>query len=223
MAMNILVIGASRGIGLELVRQYLDAGVRVIATARDDAALERLRALGAVPLKLDVANPASVSGLAWLLDGEKLDTAIYVAGVMSHGDALVPPTQPDFDHVMHTNVLGAMQAIPQVLPLVEAAQGRFAVISSDMGLMSGVSSSHSWTYRASKAALNMVVAAARHDYPQAILVALSPGWVQTDMGGSSAPLSVQTSVTALRATLARLTPADSGRFFGIDGQPLAGW
>ena len=221
--MNVLVIGASRGIGLELVRQYLDAGERVIATARDDAALERLRALGAVPLTLDVANPASISGLAWLLDGEKIDIAIYVAGVMSRGDALVPPTQPDFDLVMHTNVLGAMQAIPQVAPLVEAAQGRLAFISSDMGRMTGVPSSYSWTYRVSKAALNMAVASARHSYPQAILVALSPGWVQTDMGGSGAPLSVLSSVAAMRDTLARLTPADSGRFFDIDGQPMVGW
>ncbi len=221
--MNVLVIGASRGIGLELVRQYLDAGERVIATARDDAALERLRVLGAAPLRLDVASPTSVSGLAWLLDGEKIDIAIYVAGVMSRGDALAPPTQPDFDQVMHTNVLGAMQAIPQVAPLVEAAQGRFAFISSDMGHIAGVSSSYSWTYRVSKAALNMAVAAARHNYPQAILVALSPGWVQTDMGGSGAPLSVHDSVAAMRGTLARLTPADSGRFFGIDGQPMDGW
>lgn len=220
--MNVLVIGASRGIGLELVRQYLDAGERVIATARDDAALERLRALGAVPLTLDVANPASISGLAWLLDGEKIDIAIYVAGVMSRGDALTPPTQPDFDLVMHTNVLGAMQAIPQVAPLVEAAQGRLAFISSDMGRMTGVPSSYSWTYRVSKAALNMAVASARHSYPQAILVALSPGWVQTDMGGSGA-LSVLSSVAAMRDTLARLTPADSGRFFDIDGQPMVGW
>ncbi len=221
--MNVLVIGASRGIGLELVRQYLDAGERVIATARDDAALERLRALGAVPLTLDVANPASISGLAWLLDGEKIDIAIYVAGVMSRGDALTPPTQPDFDLVMHTNVLGAMQAIPQVAPLVEAAQGRLAFISSDMGRMTDVPSSYSWTYRVSKAALNMAVASARHSYPQAILVALSPGWVQTDMGGSGAPLSVHDSVAAMRDTLARLTPADSGRFFDIDGQPMVGW
>jgi len=221
--MNVLVIGASRGIGLELVRQYLDGGERVIATARDDAALDHLRGLGAVPLKLDVANPASISGLAWLLDGEKIDIAVYVAGVMSRGDALAPPTQPDFDLVMHTNVLGAMQALPQVAPLVEAAQGRFAFISSDMGRMTGVSSSYSWTYRVSKAALNMAVASARHSYPRAILVALSPGWVQTDMGGSGAPLSVLSSVAAMRDTLARLTPADSGRFFDIDGQPMVGW
>ena len=221
--MNILVIGASRGIGLEFVQQYRAAGDRVIATARDDAGLERLRALDAVALKLDVANPASVSGLAWQLDGEKIDVALYVAGVLTHADARTPPTQPDFDHVMRTNVLGAMQAIPQVAPLVEAAQGRFGFITSDMGHIAGVPSSACWTYRVSKAALNMAVASARHDYPQAIFAALSPGWVQTDMGGSGAPLSASDSVAAMRRTLAQLKPADSGGFFGIDGKPMAGW
>jgi NAD(P)-dependent dehydrogenase (short-subunit alcohol dehydrogenase family) len=221
--MNILVIGASRGIGLEFVQQYLSAGDRVTATARDDAALELLRGLGAVALMLDVANPVSVSGLARQLDGGKIDVALYVAGVMSRGDARTPPTLPDFDYVMRTNVLGAMQTIPQVAPLVEAAQGRFAFISSDMGHIAGVPSSYSWVYRVSKAALNMAVASARHDYPQAILVALSPGWVQTDMGGSGAPLLVQDSVAAMRHTLATLVPADSGRFFDIDGKPMASW
>jgi len=220
---TVLVLGASRGIGLELVRQYREAGQRVIATARDAAGLSRLTGLGAMALKVDVAQPASISGLAWQLDGEKLDTAIYVAGVISRADARTPPTQPEFDHLMHTNVLGAMQALPQVAPLVEAAHGRFGFISSDMGRIQGVESSYSWTYRVSKAALNMVVASARHDYPRAILAALSPGWVQTDMGGDQAPLTVQASAQALRQTLARLTPADSGGFFQVDGTRFDGW
>ena len=80
---TVLVIGASRGIGLELVRQYLARGDRVIATVRDDAARQQLQALGAQVLLVDVAQPASVSGLAWQLDGEVIDTALYVAGVMS--------------------------------------------------------------------------------------------------------------------------------------------
>ena len=220
---TVLVMGASRGIGLEFVRQYRAAGARVLATARDAAGLDRLEALGATAMRLDVANPASVSGLAWQLDGEKLDVALYVAGVMSRGDARMPPTQPDFDRVMHTNVLGAMQVIPQVAPLVEEAHGRFALISSEMGHIAGVPSSYSWTYRVSKAALNMAVAAARFDYPRATMVALSPGWVQTDMGGSNAPLTVQDSVAAMRHTVAGLTPADSGGFFMQDGRPFAGW
>ena len=105
---TVLVIGASRGIGLELVRQYREAGDRVIATARDDAGLSALRDLGAQALQVDVANPASVSGLSWLLDGEKLDVALYVAGVMDRAGATTPPTQQAFDHVMHTNFLSVL-------------------------------------------------------------------------------------------------------------------
>ncbi|MBP6753677.1 MAG: SDR family oxidoreductase [Alicycliphilus sp.] len=221
---NVLIIGASRGLGLEFARQYVAAGERVLATARDAAGRERLQALGVESvLNVDVADPASVSGLAWMLDGEKIDTALYVAGVMDRGNALSPPTQQQFDHVMHTNVLGAMQAIPQVAPLVEAAQGRFAFISSDLGRIGGVESSHTWLYRVSKAALNMAIASARHDYPQATLVALSPGWVQTDMGGGQAPLTAPESVAAMRAALARLTPAHSGQFLLRDGSPAASW
>jgi NAD(P)-dependent dehydrogenase (short-subunit alcohol dehydrogenase family) len=220
---TILVIGASRGIGFELARQYLAAGDRVIATVRSEAAAGALRDLGAEVLTVDVARSDSVSGLAWQLDGEKLDSAWYVAGVMDRANALSPPTQQDFDHVMHTNVLGAMQVLPQVAPLVEAAQGRFAFISSAMGQIAGVASSYSWTYRVSKAALNMAVASARQDYPQAVLVAMSPGWVQTDMGGAGAPLTVEQSAGAMRAALARLTRADSGAFVDMHGKRFEGW
>ncbi|SDP27077.1 Short-chain dehydrogenase [Rhodoferax sp. OV413] len=220
---HILILGASRGIGLEFARQYLAAGHRVIATARDAAGLARLKALGAEPQRLDVADPASVSGLAWLLDGEKIDTAVYVAGVYAEGRATSPPTREAFDRVMHTNVLGAMQAIPQVAPLVEEAGGVFAFISSGMGQIGDVSSSDVWAYRVSKAALNMAVAAAQHDYPRATLLALCPGWVQTDMGGPGARLTVQDSVAAMRNTLAAATPADRGRFLHHDGRPYAGW
>ncbi len=222
---TVLVIGASRGIGLEFVRQYLAEGARVIATARDEAGLARLRELGAIAHRVDVADPASVSGLAWLLDGEVIDVALYVAGVWSDAGAETPPTQPDFDRVMHTNVLGAMQAIPQVAPLVAASRqtGKFAFITSGMGQIATVQSSHAWTYRVSKAALNMAVAAAQHDYPKVIMVALSPGWVRTDMGGAGAPLSVEESVRAMRRALAGLGAQQRGAFLNDDGQPYAQW
>lgn len=221
---TVLVIGASRGIGLEFVRQYRAAGDAVIATARDGAGLVRLRELGAQALALDVNDEASQAAFLTQLGTPALDLALYVAGVFPLPDARTPPQRADFDHAMHTNVLAAMQLLPRVAPLVAAApRGRFAFLSSEMAQIEGVADSQAWVYRASKAALNMAVASAQNDYPQAILVALSPGWVQTDMGGAEAPLTVQQSVAGMRSTLARLAPSDRGAFLNYDGQRFSGW
>ncbi len=218
----VLVIGASRGIGLELVRQYREAGQRVVATVRDAAGRERVQALGAQALVVDVSDPASVSGLAWQLDGEKIDVALYVAGLWDDHGAATPPTREAFDRVMHTNVLGAMQALPQVAPLVEEAGGVFGFLSSEMSLISEAGSS-AWLYRVSKAALNMAVAAAQPAWPRATLVTLDPGWTQTDMGGAGAPLTVERSVAGLIATIAGITPADRGRLLHHDGRRAERW
>jgi NAD(P)-dependent dehydrogenase (short-subunit alcohol dehydrogenase family) len=220
---TVLIIGASRGIGLELTRQYLEAGNRVIATARSDADLAQLQSLGAEALWVDVADATSVSTLARDLQGEKLDVALYVAGVMDRANALTPPTHQAFDRVMHTNVLGAMQVIPQVLPCVENAGGVFGVLSSSMGQIGRVPASNAWLYRVSKAALNMALSSARFDYPGARLVALDPGWVQTDMGGEAAALTLENSVRGLVTTIASVTAADNGRLLHHDGRRAEHW
>ena len=108
---TVLLIGASRGIGFELARQYTADGWRVIATARSDEGLARLKALDAQALRLDAANPASNSGLAWQLDGEKIDLAIYVAGVVDRETTASPPTREKFDLLMHTNAMGPMLSL----------------------------------------------------------------------------------------------------------------
>ena len=220
---TVLVIGASRGIGLEFVRQYREAGRRVIATVRDADGRARVQALGAEALTVDVAKPASVSGLAWQLDGEKIDLALYVAGVLRRPNALTPPTRDDFDAVMHTNVIGAMQTLPQVAPLVAEARGVFAFLSSSMSQIGSVPDSGSWLYRTSKAALNMAVAAAQHDYPDATFVTIDPGWVQTDMGGAGAALTVAQSVKGMRKVLGSLTDADKGHLLHHDGRRATHW
>ena len=216
-----LVIGASRGIGRECARQLLDARWKVFATARDAAALAALRDAGAEAIELDVTRPESLAALGWRLDDERLDLALYVAGIYG------PPQQDsattggaDFDRVMHTNVLGAVQAIPLVAPLVAAARGRFGFVSSAMGSIADTASSHGRLYRVSKAALNMAVRSAATDYPGAILAALSPGWVRTDLGGPQAPLAVEDSVRGMLAVLRGLTAADSGGFYDHDGRRL---
>ena len=225
---TVVLIGASRGIGLELAAQYVRAGERVIATARDEAGLARLAAVGVVQtLRVDVSDPASVSGLAWQLGSVAIDLALYVAGQMSRADATMPPTQPEFDRVMHANVLGAMQIIPQLAPGVEQGRagqgGTFAFISSAMGRMTETGGSDAWLYRVSKAALNMAVVSAQHSYPTVSMVLVHPGWVRTDMGGDRAPLSVQDSATGIRQTLDALTPAAHARFVRYDGTEYQGW
>jgi NAD(P)-dependent dehydrogenase (short-subunit alcohol dehydrogenase family) len=170
-----------------------------------------------------VTHADGVGGLGRQLDGEKIDVALYVAGVMSRGGAAEPPSPADFDRTMRTNVLGAMLAIPAVAPRVEAAGGTFVFISSGMGRIADVDSSYSWVYRASKAALNMAVASSQADYPKAVLVAMNPGWVQTDMGGGGALLLVQDSVAAMRTTIAGITLADQGRFLNYDGRRFESW
>ena len=221
---TVLLIGASRGIGLELARQYRAQGWRVIATARSDEGLQRLQALGCEALRMDVADPASNSGLAWQLDGEKLDLAVYVAGAIDRGNAPQPPTREAFDALMHTNVLGAMQVMPQILPMLQHTGGTLACISSVMGSLQDTSSGSAWLYRVSKAALNMVVRCVQLATSEVTVLALHPGWVQTDMGGPQATLSPEQSATDLRRTLeevrTRRDPADRGAFLNHDGTRL---
>lgn len=221
MTPSVLVLGASRGIGLELVRQYRAEGRAVVATARDDAGLARLQALGARALRLDVANLVSVAGLAWQIDGEAFDKVWFCAGVYGPSTSgLQVPTRADFDAVMHTNVLGVMQVLPQLLDAL-APQARVGLLSSRMGAIGARSSPSGWLYRASKAALNSVVKDLSLALAgRAVCVALHPGWVRTDMGGPQADLEVARSAADLRGTLAALTAADNGRFLNHDGQPL---
>ncbi|MDT6963492.1 MULTISPECIES: SDR family oxidoreductase [unclassified Cupriavidus] len=220
-----LVLGASRGLGLEFVRQYRADGWRVVAAARSAEGVAALAALGAEAHQVDLTDAGQVAGLGWKLDGESFDVAIYNAGVIGpRTEGAQPVSRQDFDAVMHTNVLGPMMALPLVLPFVETGNhgrgGVLAVLSSKMGSIGGMESNAAWMYRVSKAAANAVVKAVSLDARHAICVALHPGWVQTDMGGPNADLKPQQSVAGMRRTLAGLTHHDNGSFHNYDGSPI---
>ncbi|MEC5408434.1 SDR family oxidoreductase [Paraburkholderia sp. MPAMCS5] len=221
---TVLIVGASRGIGHEFVRQYRNSGWRVLATARDGAALDALNQLGAQTYSVDVTEPADIAALGWKLDGEHVDTAIVVSGVYGpRTDGIETITAEDFDHVMHTNVRGPMQLIPLLLPLVEETGGVLAVISSRMGSIADASGSSGWLYRVSKAALNDALKLASLEARRAACVSLHPGWVQTDMGGAQAAVDPASSVTGMRNVLAQAAAsrdAFNGCFYQYDGTQL---
>jgi NAD(P)-dependent dehydrogenase (short-subunit alcohol dehydrogenase family) len=221
---TILIVGASRGIGHEFVRQYDAAGWRVIATARDDRALAELGSLNASAISLDVTEPGDIAALETKLAGERLDVALIVAGVYGPATEGVEPfTVEDFDYVMATNVRGPMMLMPILLPLVESAHGVLGVISSRMGSIAEATGTTGWLYRTSKAALNCALRVTALQTRHATCLALHPGWVRTSMGGAHAAIDVERSVTGMRSVIAAAS-ADRetyhGRFVQYDGTAI---
>ncbi|MEP6609099.1 MAG: SDR family oxidoreductase [Burkholderiaceae bacterium] len=221
---TVLIVGASRGIGLEFARQYAAEGQRVIATHRRPEAGDALRSLGAKALPLDLLDEGAVVQFGEDMASQTIDIAILNAGVAGpRGSALTSPGGLDFDAVMHTNVRAPMQLIPLLAPALIAARGKLAVISSRMGSVSLTTNTASWLYRASKAALNSALKAASLELgPQGVVcIAFHPGWVRTDMGGGSADIDAQTSVTGMRRVLAAGNDSSNGKFISYNGEQFS--
>jgi len=217
---HILVIGASRGIGAEFVRQYLADSWKVTATARSEAALAALRAQGATAIALDVTSAESTSRLAWQLDGAAFDVIVHVAGVLQRQTGLEPPTDADFDHTMHANVLAPMRVLPQLADML-APGVKLALLSSKMGSIGHQAGTGSWLYRASKAAANSVLKDISIEWAgKACCVSFHPGWVRTEMGGAGADITAEQSVAGMRRVIAALMPKDNGRFLNYDGSAI---
>ncbi|RDU99991.1 SDR family oxidoreductase [Trinickia dinghuensis] len=221
---TVLIVGASRGLGHEFVRQYDAAGWRVIATARDDRALAELDSLNATSISLDVTEPDDIAALESKLAGERLDTALIVAGVYGPATEGVEPfTVEDFDYVMTTNVRGPMMLMPVLLPLVESAHGVLGVVSSRMGSIAEATGTTGWLYRTSKAALNCALRVASLQTRRATCLSLHPGWVRTAMGGAQAAIDVERSVSGMRAVIAAASvdrETYHGRFVQYDGTAI---
>lgn len=215
---TVLVVGASRGIGLELVRQYALAGWRVHATTRtphDPGQLGRLA--GDVTVhELEVRNRAHLADLVASLEGEAIDLLVHNAGVMGRGDGRGHRR----DEVMAINAEAPIRVVEALLGRVAAsAQRKVVLVSSRTGARQGRRGSLG-TYGDSKAALNDGFRARAGAWASrgVVAIAVHPGWVRTDMGGPAASLSVEESVTGIRRLVAELDSSHHGRFFTWDGR-----
>ena len=232
MSRHSLVTGANRGLGLEFVRQLLARGDRVVATARHPGKATALNQLaGEHPgrlhvLPLDVASAKSREELArelpLVLDGERLGLLVNNAGVLHSGERWGHLQDSVLEDSLRTNAIGPLLLVQALAPLLEDG-ATVANISTMMSAMSTRTEFRSPSYSMSKAAQNMAtVQLAFALKPRGIkVVALCPGWVQTDMGGSGAQITPAESVSGLLSVLDGLSPADSGRFFDWQGTAMA--
>lgn len=221
---TVFITGANRGIGLEFARQYAADGWTVIATVRDPAAAEELKAVaGDVSVRrLDLDGDFFEIDWNGVAGSHPIDVFINNAGVMG-------PTRLDsieeaaaFVNALAVNTVAPVVLAKAVLPLVAAAKGKLIAISSRMGSIADNDSGGFIAYRATKAGLN----AAWHSLAievkdqGVVAAALHPGWVQTRMGGASAPLGVEESVSGMRRVIEDLTPEQSGGFYAYDGSVI---
>lgn len=228
MSRRSLVTGANRGLGLEFVRQLLAHGDRVIAVCRHPGKATSLNSLaGEHPgrlhvLPLDVANEKSRAELARELPlvtaDEKLDLLINNAGVLHSGERFGSVTAANLDDSLRTNASGPFLLAQTLAPQL-AHGAKIANLSSMMGSIGTRTEFRAPSYCISKAAQNMATALlAKALVPRGIaVIALHPGWVQTEMGGESAQITPAQAVAGLLQVIDALTPAQSGQFLDWQG------
>jgi len=220
---TVLVTGANRGLGLEFARQLSAAGAAVIGTARKPESADELNALGVRVEQLDVADPVSVAALAERLEGMALDVLLNNAGIFLSQGKFWEEDPAEALQVYDVNTLGPLRVTQALLPNLQAGDRKMVMnMSSGLGSIANNNRGSSAAYRASKAALDMLTRTMAMDLEGEgfIFIAMSPGWVRTDMGGEQASLSPEESVAGMLGTLAPLTPEDSGRFLSYDGKEL---
>ncbi|TDK19542.1 SDR family oxidoreductase [Luteimonas aestuarii] len=232
-----LVTGANRGIGLALVQQLLASGHRVVATCRQPGRATMLNPLaGEYPgrlhvLPLDVAEPKSHTELVRELplvlgeddDGApgRLDLLVNNAGVLHSGERFGSLTAANFDDSFRTNALGPLLLAQALAPLL-ADGARIVNLSSRLGAISLAERFGTPSYNMSKAALNMatVLLARALEDRGIVAIAISPGWVRTDMGGEDAEVAVEDAAAGILGVAAKLGAGDSGRFVDWRGQSV---
>ena len=218
----VLITGAARGLGLEFTRQFAAKGYTVHACARTPDSLGGEK--GDIhPHTLEVTDYKAVQALAKELSGEAIDVLICNAGIAGREAGELGRIDPTvWRQTFEVNSLAPlMMAEAFVEHIARSQQKKLVAVSSRLGSITHNDGSR-YAYRASKAALNMEWTSLSKDTAGRglICVVLHPGWVQTDMGGDAAPLTIAESVPAMVKVIDGLKRADNGRFINYDGSGI---
>lgn len=220
---SVFVTGASRGLGLEFVRQYEAAGWNVAAACRDPSNAPALADLGVETVRLDLSDSSSIARAAETLAGRSFDVLLSNAGVMGEGQQFGRLSEEEWERVFYVNAIAPLKLAEAFLPHVLAGQRKLMVfLTSRMGSIADNSSGGSYIYRSSKAALNAAVKSLSIDLaPQGVTtLLLHPGWVKTDMGGPNAMLTPADSIEAMRGLIDAAEPGQRLKFLNYNGQDL---
>ena len=219
---TVLITGAARGLGLDFVKQYAAKGWKVLACAREPEALKQVKG-EIVPHKLEVTDYAAVKALAGTLSGVAIDVLICNAGISGREAGDLGSIDPAvWRETFEVNALAPlMMAEAFVAHVAASQQKKMIAISSRLGSITHNDGAR-YAYRASKTALNMEWQSLSKDTAGKglVCVVLHPGWVQTDMGGKAATLTIEQSVPAMVKVIDGLKPADNGRFINYDGTAI---
>ncbi|PXW91235.1 NAD(P)-dependent dehydrogenase (short-subunit alcohol dehydrogenase family) [Nitrosomonas sp. Nm84] len=224
-----LITGANRGIGLEFVRQYAMDGWCVFACCRSPVVADALNHLvvqypdRVTTYPLDVANHQQIEQLAQALSNRPIDLLINNAGVYptEQGDAFGETDYAAWAHTFEVNTMAPLRMVEAFIQQISSSQLKTIItVTSKMGSIADNRGGGSYSYRSSKAAVNIVMKSLSIDLSTSGITAvlLHPGWVRTDMGGPNGLISVEQSVTGMRDVISRLKFKDSGKFYAFDGQ-----
>ncbi len=219
---RVVITGANRGIGLELVKQLLDSGARVYATYRSE--MGELTSINNQNLsihQMDVRDSAAIEELSNSIDG-KIDLLINNAGVADGRWQSI--SEIDMQHALEVIEINSIAPVLVTQKLLNqmSDDSTIVMMSSLMGSISDCMSGRSYAYRASKTALNMFSIAMKNELESqgiSILI-MHPGWVETDMGGPHAPLSVEESVQGIIQRIEEQNLEMTGRYVQFDGTPI---
>jgi NAD(P)-dependent dehydrogenase (short-subunit alcohol dehydrogenase family) len=225
---SVLLIGASRGLGHAIAAEYLDRGSQVVATVRghDRTALHDLGDTVGDRLEIehvDINAPEQVSGLRERLGARQFDLLFVNAGVTNGPEQTVADVSTEeFTRLMVTNALSPMRVIETLNEIVKP-DGTIAIMSSGQGSIANNQRGGFEVYRASKSALNQLMRsyAARHAGEQRTLLLTAPGWVQTELGGPGARLTLDESIPNLVSVIDSQRGRAGLQFLDYQGQTVA--